>query len=432
MEQPAGGGPIGQKERPRIALVVSAVKLAHEVEGLDRAAYIAGTLVRAGYDVDLITSRFQHWQKAFRDASDERYHSLPYRVVFLDEPGYRRNIELARIRSHRRFAENLRGYLERHAGEYDLFWAQIPPNNISADVARFARREGRPFVVDVNDLWPEAMRMVLNVPVVSKLLFHGFEVDARTTYRLATACVATSAEYAARPDADRDPSDPIDKTVVYVGGDMDRFDAGIAEHAGSIEKDPDEFWVTYAGTLGKSYDLATLIDAVELAAPRIEREDGRRARLLLLGDGPTRPALEEHAAAHPGARARFFGYVAYGEMAAWLSKSDVLVNSLIHGAPQSIVSKIGDYLAAGKPMVNTGESPEFTQKVTDDGFGVNVVPGDAEALADALVGLACDQERWQRMAARAREVAARDFDRKTSYVKIVRLVDRLTGTVREG
>lgn len=430
MEHPTGDSAPSTAARPRVALVVNAVKLAHEVEGLDRAAYIAGMLARSGYDVDLITSRFQHWQKSFRNVSDERYHSLPYRVVFLDEPGYRRNIDLARIRSHRRFAENLNHYLAQNKGVYDLFWAQIPPNNISAAVARFAREEGRPFVVDVNDLWPEAMRMVLDVPVVSKLLFRGFESDARTTYRLATACVATSAEYAARPDADRDPGDPIDKTVVYVGGDMDRFDAGIAEHAAGIEKGQDEFWVTYAGTLGKSYDLATLIDAVELAAPRIESACGRRARLMLLGDGPTRPALEERAAAHPGARARFFGYVSYDEMAAWLSKSDVLVNSLIHGAPQSIVSKIGDYLAAGKPMVNTGESPEFMEKVERDGFGVNVAPGDAGALADALVKLACDPEDWRCMAERARQIAARDFDRKTSYVKIVRLVDRLTGTER--
>ena len=49
-------------------------------------------------------------------------------------------------------------------------------------------------------------------------------------------------------------------------------------------------------------------------------------------------------------------------MAAYLAKSDILVNSFVKKAPQSIVTKIGDYLAAGKPMINTCMSPEFRQK----------------------------------------------------------------------
>ena len=67
-------------------------------------------------------------------------------------------------------------------------------------------------------------------------------------------------------------------------------------------------------------------------------------------------------------------------MAAWLAASDITVNSLVHGAAQSIVTKIGDYLAAGIPMINTGESPEFCSKVEADGFGVNVAPGNASEL----------------------------------------------------
>ena len=59
-------------------------------------------------------------------------------------------------------------------------------------------------------------------------------------------------------------------------------------------------------------------------------------------------------------------------MAAYLCASDIVVNSLVKSAAPSIVTKIGDYLASGKPMVNTGSSPEFRSKVSADGFGVNV------------------------------------------------------------
>ncbi len=75
-------------------------------------------------------------------------------------------------------------------------------------------------------------------------------------------------------------------------------------------------------------------------------------------------------------------------MAAWLRASDITVNSLVKSAVQSIVTKIGDYLASGKPMINTGSSPEFRNKVTTDGFGLNVVAENPEALADVLEELA--------------------------------------------
>ena len=47
-------------------------------------------------------------------------------------------------------------------------------------------------------------------------------------------------------------------------------------------------------------------------------------------------------------------------------------------APQSIVTKIGDYLAAGKPIINTLASPEFRKKVEHDGLGRNIIAEDPE------------------------------------------------------
>ena len=33
------------------------------------------------------------------------------------------------------------------------------------------RRKEIPFVADVNDLWPEAMRMIIDIPVISDIIF---------------------------------------------------------------------------------------------------------------------------------------------------------------------------------------------------------------------------------------------------------------------
>lgn len=402
----------------KIAVITQAVKLADETAGLNRTSYIAELLAKEGYEVDLLTSTFQHWEKRRRDIVDPKYHELPYEVIFIDEPGYRSNINLRRVYSQNVFSKNLRTYLERYGSDYDLIWCQIPPNNIAAAAGAFAHEHGIPFIVDINDLWPEAMKMVVDVPVLSDFTFSDFVRDAAIAYASASAVVGTSNEYAQRCMQD------IPHRTVYVGVDIDRFDGGIQKYGATIEKREDEFWVAYAGSLAKSYDIETLIRACQYAAPIIRDELGLRLRLQILGDGPYRQRLENTAAQTPGL-VTFNGYVDYQIMAAYLFESDILVNSLIKSAPQSIVSKIADYLCAGKPIINTGESVEFKDKCLRDGFGVNVEPENAIALAGAIVELAHDDELRMHMGMRGRAIAEEQFDRPIAYREIVDLVNDL-------
>lgn len=400
-----------------IAIWTQGVKLPGEVRGYTRFRKIAEMLVEAGYEVDLITSSFQHWDKAQRDIASEQYAGLPYNVVFVEEPGYKKNLDLARITSHRKLAQNLRAYFAANAGRYALIYGEIPPNDCALACAEVAKEQGIPFVADVNDLWPEAMRMAVDIPVVSDIAFAPFARDAAKVYGLLSAAVGTSDEYALRPAQDR--AEPYEHITVYVGNDLVEFDAGVAAHAGSIEKPADEIWVAYAGMLGASYDLETLIAAVAACA---EQESG--LRLKIMGDGPDRTKLEK-LALDVSAPVDFLGYLDYAHMAAWLSKCDITVNSLVASAAQSIVTKIGDYLAAGIPMVNTGSSPEFCSKVSVDGFGLNVPAENVEELAAALYSLIANPGLRAEMGARARTIAENEFDQAKSYLEIVHLIQRL-------
>ena len=422
--RPEGGSEGRLSPQKHIAVVTMGVKLCNEQRGYTRFRKIAELLVDAGYRVDLITSSFQHWDKAQRNTADPCYYALPYRVIFIEEPGYAKNLDLARIRSHAKAAKNLRTLLATTAGPYDLIYAEIPPNDVARVCAEFASENGIPFIADINDLWPEAMRMVLNVPLVSTLAFWPFARDAKAVYRLLSGAVGTSDEYAARPAADR--KEPYLHETVYVGNDLAAFDAGAKERQGEAEKGESEFWVTYAGTLGASYDLKTLIEAAALLNKKAASEGGLPAvRVKLLGDGPDREALEATAKSLD-APVDFLGYRDYDYMAAFLCASDVLVNSLKKDAAQSIVTKIGDYLASGKPMINTGSSKEFRAKVDRDGFGVNVEAGDPEALAEAIAGLYRNDGQRQAMGEKGRKVAEAEFDQQHSYQKIVDLIRRLT------
>ena len=231
--------------------------------------------------------------------------------------------------------------------------------------------------------------------------------------------MGTSDEYAARGFCDR--AEDIPKVVAYVGNDLAAFDAGALANAGQVDKPAGEFWVAYAGAMSDCYDLRTLVRAMS----KLEKSHPC-AKLKLMGDGMIREELET-LVAETGCDADFMGYMPYPVMAAHLVASDVLVNSLVENAPQSVPTKIGDYLAAGKPMLSTSMSPEFWAKVESDGFGVNVRPGDDDGLVTTLESLIADDGGRARMGSAARRIAEQQFDRKHSYQQLVELVDGLVG-----
>ena len=405
-------------DKKRIAIYTQDAKLGNEVKGATRYVYLATLLHEHGYDVDFITSGFQHWEKRQRDVEHFDAGTDAYTIRFIEEPFYPKNMCPQRIWAHHVVAKRVSEYFDEHH-DYDLIYCQIPPNDVAREIGKAAQKFNIPFVVDVNDLWPEAFRVALDVPVLSDILFSPFYRQAKAVYQMADAVVGTSDEY--RERGLRDARSGIPSETVYVGNQLREFDSGVAANASQIDKPAGDIWVSYAGTLSACYDLETLVNAMALV-----QKSHPEAKLHILGDGSERENLKA-AAQSCGDSVTFHGYLPYDQMAAWLSKSDITINSLVEKAAQSIVTKIGDYLAAGKPMVNTSCSKEFRAKVEADGFGVNVKPGDVEGMARVLVDLIEDSSRRAQMGEKARAIAEEQFDRPHSYLKTVRLIEGLIG-----
>lgn len=404
----------------KVAIITMGVKLNHE-KGYSRFRYLCDFLSDMGYKVDLITTTFQHWEKAQRDIGKIKEEEYKFGLKFIYEPGYKKNIDLKRISSHRIAAGNLTKLLNKE-GDYDLLYCEIPPNDVALAAAKYAKKKGIPFVADVNDLWPEAMRMVLDIPVMSDVIFYPILRDAEKVYSLVSGIIGTSDEYRDRPLKNKKLSVP--KETVYVGNEIREFDEGIEIYSGEIKKEEEEFWVTYAGTIGTSYDIRTMV----LAGGELLKRGHRNIKIKILGGGPLQEELERLAVERQCTNVEFVGYTPYPKMAAYLRKSDVLVNSFVKKAPQSIVTKIGDYLAAGRPMINTCMSQEFRNKVEKDGFGINIMPEDVNILTDAVLDFYGNPEKCRIMGEKAREIAESQFDRPQSYKKIEELIRRLIET----
>ena len=108
----------------------------------------------------------------------------------------------------------------------------------------------------------------------------------------------------------------------------------------------------------------------------------KNVHVQILGTGSLKDELEKYS--QDMDNIHFWGFTPYPKMAAVLSKSDVVVNSFVKGAPQSIVNKVGDYLASGKPMINTLENPVFCKLVEKNNIGINVEPENVKQLSEVI------------------------------------------------
>ena len=305
--------------KKRIAVIALGYAWLPGEKGPSRFYYIADMLAKAGYDVELIGSGFQHFEKKTRNIAELKKKNYPFKNVFISVPAYRKNIDPRRIWSNWVASQNVYRYLEQQP-DYDAVYCAIPPNNVAAAVSKYCKKKRIPFIVDIEDLWPEAMYMVFHVPVLSQLLYYPMYRDAERVYRNADAVVGTSEDYTERAFATRIKSIPA-KTV-YVGCDIDQFDNGAEIFLSQISKPKHEFWVSYAGSIGASYDIRTLVKA----AAEIEREGHSDIRFKIMGTGPLLEDIKKLAAELSCTNVEILGYVEYPKMAAYLKKSDIMKN----------------------------------------------------------------------------------------------------------
>ena len=131
--------------------------------------------------------------------------------------------------------------------------------------------------------------------------------DAEKVYSLVSGIIGTSDEYRDRPLKKQKLNVP--KKTVYVGNEIAEFDAGVEEYSPQISKGGDEFWVSYAGTIGTSYDIRTMV----LAGKALLNRGRSQIKIKILGGGPLKEELETLAKEQNCSNVEFVGYAPYPE-----------------------------------------------------------------------------------------------------------------------
>ncbi len=266
-----------------------------------------------------------------------------------------------------------------------------------------ARARRVPFVFELRDLWPASI-VAVGALKPGRVL-NALERLELFLYRQASAVVAVSEAF--RRDLARRGIDERRVHVVTNGVDLARYtprprDEEFARKLGLEGR----FVVGYLGTHGMAHALERVLDAAELT------RDDRRIRWLFAGDGAARAGLIEEAARRSLRNVVFAPPSPKEDMPSLWSCCDLALVHLKRTAVFETVipSKIFEAMGIGVPILLAAPEGEASSIVRRAGAGECVPAEDPRALADAVVRLADDPARRERLARQAR-AAAPQYDR---------------------
>lgn len=384
-----------------------------EEKASSRYLTLAGMIVEAGMKLEVVTSSFYHGTKCRRNYSEDYLNSFPYKITLVEEWGYSSNTSLKRLFSQWTFGRSVLKYLKNRK-QPDLIYCVVPSLEVGDLITKHANKHNVKVVIDIQDLWPEAFGMILSTPIIRELIFYPLQLKANRIYSRADEIVAVSQTYVRR--ALKCNSRCQKGHYIYLGIELDKFDHYSIE-PNYLPKKENDIWIVYIGTLGHSYDLISVMDAIAL----IQKSGNHDISFQVIGDGPRRKEFEDYARRN-GIHGVFTGKLDYSDMVKRLCKCDIAVNPIVKNSAATIINKHADYAAAGLPVVNTQESLEYRRLLEKYQGGLNCEQGNTQDLADKLTALIIDKKARIQMGDNSRRLAEERFNRNKTYLKIVEII----------
>ena len=410
---------MNEQKKPRVLFVNGYIYVPGE-GGYKRTLYLFNMMKSMGYECTLLTSDFNHYAKKKRN-TEEFYKKYPdfKDIVMLSMNAYEKNISIKRWWAGYSWSKRVKLWFEQNWRKYDVVYMHMPDANSILNIKPICDAHKIKMAVDVRDLRPEGLRVVFKKEWLYNMLTFPMKKKADKAYACADQMIAVSNEYLQRGMSVNNKSkDPV---AVFIGAIFDKFYSGIEKNASKIDKREEDIWVTYAGTLGSTYDLYTMLDAAKV----LQDEGKKEIVFKILGQGPEAESLKQYTAERGLNNVDFVGFVDYEMMAAYLSKSDMTVNSVKRRASQSIINKVADYFAAGIPCLNGSICKEMQDLITDWKAGINYEPEDVNSFVNAIKTIIENPEMAAEFGANAKRLAAEKFDRSISYKEIIRRLDNL-------
>lgn len=358
-----------------------------------RIVYLEKFLVSKGFDVEIITSNYDHRNK-------REYFSSRNNVTILNVPFYKKNFSLRRILSHLSFSRSVRKYLER--SESDFVYVITPPNFLFKYMGKYkiAHKDVK-VIFEIEDLWPESMP----ISVTIKKLCH-FPFIIWRKLRDNNICKADGIVYECelfRNILGKSNYNTVNEVLYLTKDDVwdESYHRNFAED-GTVN-------LLYLGSINNLIDVDLIVDTL------IYFNKKRKTCLQIIGQGEKSLELMEKCK-QGGIR-----YINHGSIyndedkKKVISKCDYALNIMKDTVCVGATMKSLEYLHYGLPIINNikGDTKKI---VIDYKCGINISKVDYEHEIDKL--LSVDDDEYEKMRNAARCVYSEFFSPQSYYSKM--------------
>ena len=276
------------------------------------------------------------------------------------------------------------------------------------------------YIIRVTDLWPDVVFefKLANRPVFRQLI----RLMAKITYGMADQIMAFTPEIRDRMVKSGIPENKI--TTVEMAVDTELFhpmspEVGEAEELG-VPEPKEKFVVFYGGAFALTYDFDALLEA----ARRLREEN---ILFVILGDGDAKNRildtikkydLKNVVMPSPVSRPELVAkHISYSDVCVMPLKSEMVTSTLTRP------SKVFEFWACGKPVISCtkGEIEYLTQ---ESEAGMIVEPGDVDGLTAAIKHLYENPQITDDMGKKAREYVEGRYSYESLRASLIDALNR--------
>lgn len=382
-------------------------------------------LKKKNYEPIVFCANTYHSKEKIEDLTGKKFlvkedeHST---FVFVKATKYKGN-GFSRIQNMISYSKNVgkavRQYSKEQKKTPDIILASsVHPLTCVAGIF-IAKRFKVPCIVEIRDLWPEAIveysnKLTKNHPLI-KILYQG----EKWIYTKADKLIFTM-EGGKQYIQDQGWDKKIDLNKVYHinnGVDLEIFDYN-KEHFTIEDEDldnPNIFKIVYTGSIRRVNNLGMILDvAKEIKNPKI--------KILIWGNGDEVEELKQRILDEKIDNCCFKGGVDKKYVPYILSKADVNLATCAKSDIQRYgisQNKIFEYLAAGKPIISTQKD----DKIFDNSYALSFDYDNIYGVKEAIIAM-YEKEECERcnMGAEARKKSY-EYDFKVLTEKLIQIIE---------
>lgn len=296
----------------------------------------------------------------------------------------------------------------------DVIYSYHPPLTTTLSAYLLGLFKRVPFVIDVQDLWPDTLSATGMVKNKKALFLVGKVCDF--IYKKAAKIVVLSPGFKERIESRGVSKDKVETIYNWCNEPL------LNDFHESTVKLPDNgnLNLVFAGNLGFAQGLPTIVDAAEIL-----QNNEVNVNIILLGDGVAKSKAIEESEFKGLKNVYFIPRVPMQQVGGLLAKSDMLLVHLTNDELFKITvpSRTQAYLAMGKPII-MGVAGDAADLITKSGSGIICEPDNSISLAASIEKLSqLPDSKREEMGINGRNFYYENLSLKIGVSKFIRIFE---------